>query len=305
MAIPTSRTKANAQIIITPDKCTGCGLCISVCKDNSLRLEKKKVKVNPEAVFGCYGCCHCMAICPTNAIKIAGRKVNEDAIIELPHKLNNATYEQLFSLLQHRRSIRNFVNKEIESGVIEKILNASLTAPMGIPPSDVHILIINGREKTRAFTSDFSNYLKGLRLITSKPALLLMRLFSGKAIYELFNGFIAPLFDVYTSEFDKGKNYITYDAPLLMYFYGSPYSDPADPIIAATYAMIAAESLGLGTCMLGAIHPFIQNGKKADEFRIKHKIKHKSKEGLFLAIGYPAVKYNKGIRRTFASIDYI
>ncbi|MFZ4465107.1 MAG: nitroreductase, partial [Bacteroidales bacterium] len=47
-----------------------------------------------------------------------------------------------------------------------------------------------------------------------------------------------------------------------LYFYGSPYADPADPLIAATYAMIAGESLCLGTCMIGAVHPFIQNGSK-------------------------------------------
>jgi nitroreductase len=67
--------------------------------------------------------------------------------------------------------------------------------------------------------------------------------------------------------------------------------------------MIAGEALGLGTCMLGAIHPFIQNGKKAKRFREKHNIKCKSKEGLFIAFGYPLVKYKKGINRTFASIQ--
>jgi nitroreductase len=57
--------------------------------------------------------------------------------------------------------------------------------------------------------------------------------------------------------------------------------DVADPIVAATYAMIAAESLGLGTCMLGAKHPLIQNGKAAQKFREKHGIRYKSREGLF------------------------
>ena len=89
-----------------------------------------------------------------------------------------------------------------------------------------------------------------------------------------------------------------------MYFYGSPYCDPADPIIAATYAMIAAETLGLGTCMLGAVHPFIQNGRKAKNFRENHNIKCKSKEGLFVAFGYHKSNYKKRIGRTFASIEF-
>jgi nitroreductase len=100
----------------------------------------------------------------------------------------------------------------------------------------------------------------------------------------------------------KGVDLVTYDAPLAMYFYGSPYCDPADPIIAATYAMIAGESLGLGTCMLGGIHPMIQSGEKAKKFREKHGIKFPSREGVFVIMGYPKVKYAKGIHRTFASV---
>lgn len=98
-----------------------------------------------------------------------------------------------------------------------------------------------------------------------------------------------------------GINLVNYDAPLAMYFYGSPYTDPADPIVAATTAMYAAESLGLGTCMLGGVHPLLQNGKKAQRFREKHGIKYASREGLIVIFGYPAVNYRKGIKRTFAS----
>ena len=127
-------------------------------------------------------------------------------------------------------------------------------------------------------------------------------LFRSKANDELFRGFVKPLFSLYPDNMKNGINVVTYDAPLCMYFYGSPYTDPADPIVAATAAMYAAESLGLGTCMLGAIHPLIQNGKKARAFREKYNIKYTSREGLFLAIGYPAVKYKKGIKRTFASV---
>ncbi len=100
---------------------------------------------------------------------------------------------------------------------------------------------------------------------------------------------------------EKGKNVVTYYAPLVMYFYGSPWCDPADPIIAATVAMYAGESLGLGTCMLGAVHPFLQNSG-ARRLREKYGIRYKSREGLLVIFGYPVFRYHKGIRRTFASV---
>ncbi|MDQ7817693.1 MAG: nitroreductase family protein [Melioribacteraceae bacterium] len=305
MAIPTSRTNEVAEIIIDKELCNGCGLCVTVCKDFSLIIENNKVIKSNEPLFGCLACGHCMAICPTGAITINGRTLTPNDLFDIPAKDSIGSYEQILALFQHRRSIREFKDKNVEPEILEKILTAAKTCPMGLPPSDVNVLVLNGKEKTRAFAKDFSGYLKSLRFMTNKFFLALMRPFWGKENDELFRNFIDPLFYAYIDEMDKGNNHILYDAPLAMYFYGSPYSDPADPVIAATYAMIAAESLGLGTCMIGGIHPFIQSGKRAKKFRETHGIKFKSKEGLFLIIGYPAVKYQKGINRSFASIEMI
>lgn len=305
MAIPTSRTKEAANIFIDDELCNGCGLCVTVCKDFGLVLKNKKVIKADNPLFGCLACGHCMAICPTSAITIEGRTLSPDDLFDLPQKEDISSYEQILALFQHRRSIREFKDKNVEPDLIKKILAAAQTCPMGLPPSDVNALVLNGKEATRAFAKDFSNYLKSMRYMTSKIFLVLMRPFWGKENDELFRNFIDPLFYAYIDEMDKGNNHILYDAPLAIYFYGSPYSDPADPVIAATYAMIAAESLGFGTCMIGGIHPFIQSGKRAKKFREAHGIKFKSKEGLFVIIGHPAVKYQKGINRTFASIERI
>ena len=103
----------------------------------------------------------------------------------------------------------------------------------------------------------------------------------------------------------KGRDYVTYDAPAAIYFYGTSYADTADPVIPATYAMLAAESLGLGTCLIGGVHPFIQQGKAAKKFRKKVGIRHKSREGLILLMGYPKLKFRKGIERSFARVDFL
>lgn len=304
MAIPTTRTNSEGKIKIFDNLCNGCGLCINVCKDFSICMVNGKVSLSDKAIFGCIACGHCMAICPSNAIEITGREISTNDIFELTN-MAVLSYENLLNLLQKRRSIREFKDKKVESEYIDKILSAAQTAPMGLPPTDVNVLIIEGKEKNRKFAQDYSEFLKNYKFMTNQYFISMMRLFWGKETSEMFKGFIKPLYRIYTEEIEKGSNLINYDAPLSMYFYGSPYADPADPLIAATYAMIAAESLGLGTCMLGAIHPFLQNGKKAERFRKEHNIKFKSKEGIFIIFGHPAVKYKSGINRTFASISYL
>lgn len=304
MAIPTTRTKENATISIDTERCTGCGKCILVCKDFNFRLENDKASISNTPVFGCIGCGHCMAICPADAIEITGREISKADLFGLPSIKETANFEQLIALFRRRRSVREFQEQEISPEIIEKILGAASTAPMGLPPSDVNVLILDSKAKNRQFAADFCNYLNEMKWFVSGWFLTLMKPFWGKANDEMFNGFVKPLFDVYIKSMQAGINLVNYDAPLALYFYGSPYTDPADPIVAATAAMYAGESLGLGTCMLGGIHPLIQNGKKAKVFREKHGIQYPSREGLFVIFGYPAVHYKKGIRRTFASVTH-
>jgi hypothetical protein len=175
---------------------------------------------------------------------------------------------------------------------------------MGYPPSDINVLIFDTKEKNRKFAEDFCEYIKGLKWLVSDWFLLLMRPFWGKINDELFRKFVKPVFEIYVGKMKKGVNVLNYDAPLAMYFYASPYVDPADPLIAATTAMYAAEALGLGTCLLGGIHPFFQYGGKSKKFRAKYGIKYKSQEGIFVIFGYPAVQYQKGLIRSFASVNY-
>lgn len=304
MAIPTTRTKEAGHIAIDPEKCTGCGLCAKACKDFSIVMRGGKAALSDAPCFGCIGCGHCMAICPHDAITVTGRTLSPADLFNLPERSRTATHEQVHALLQRRRSIREFTAEPVSRELADSILETARTSPMGLPPSDVHVLVLDSHEKVHAFAQDFCTYLEGMKWFFSDWFLQLMRPFWGKSTDELLRGFAQPLFRVYTENMRQGINLVNYDAPLAMYFYGSPYCDPADPVVAATYAMLAGEALGLGTCMLGGVHPLIQNGRKARRFRERHNIRHKSQEGLFVIFGHPDIRYARGIRRSFAAVDW-
>ncbi|MFH0784689.1 MAG: nitroreductase family protein [Pseudomonadota bacterium] len=304
MAIPTSRTHEAAKAHFLPELCNGCGLCVQVCKDFSIAIVDGKAQATDTSIFGCIGCGHCMAICPQEAITVTGRCLSPDDLTEMPARGDAADYRSLMNLLQRRRSIREFKDKVVEPELIDKVLEAVRTAPMGLPPSDVHVLVFDNREKVRKFSQDFCTYLEGLKWLVSRWFLALMRPFWGKANDQLFRDFVRPLIFSYTGAMARGQDLVTYDAPVALYFYGTPLCDPADPIVAATYVMLAAESLGLGTCMLGGMHPLIQNGRAARRFREQQGIRHASREGLMVIMGYPRVVYQKGIRRSLAAVDH-
>ncbi len=304
MSVPNTRTEEAAIVTIDLQKCNGCGKCIAVCKDFEFELIEGKASLTKQPLFGCIACGHCMAICPEGAIQVTGRCLSPEDLFQLHDKKTMLGYDELLTLLQSRRSLREFRDKPVPRDLIDKVISVAATAPMGIPPSDVNLLVLDSKEKVRQFSIDFCMLLGKNRWLVSGWFMVLMRLFHDRKEADFFKKFMRPLFDVYIGNMNKGIDMVTYDAPLAIYFYGSPYCDPADPIIAATYAMLAAESLGLGTCMLGAIHPFLQSGFGVKEFKSKYGIRYKSREGLVLIIGYPKVKYTKGVKRTFANVDF-
>lgn len=301
MSIPTSRTNENAILTIDQNKCNLCGACVDVCKDFSLYIKDDKLLVSDSPLFGCMACGQCAAVCPTGAIIVNGRTLSPDDFIKQPLKNERADYVSLLNLLVSRRSIRDYKDKEIPEEYIKQILEAAVTAPMGLPPSDVGVLIFRGKDKVRAFSFDFIDELKKMKKFFSPFMSALMRPFISKADYELTKNFITPLINFFGKSKESQKNYLLYDAPLAVYFYNSGYADPADPYIAATYAMLATHSLGLGTCMIGSIAPFLKHMKGIKK---KYNIPPASKDGLFLIFGFPKYKYQKAIKRSFAKIEY-
>ncbi len=150
MSLITNRTSKNATVKINYSQCNHCGLCVNVCKDLTLIIKDEKVIINSKPLFGCIGCGQCVAICPNDAISLNGRTLTMEDFIDLPRKRRQEQIIQnLYSLLLSRRSVRDFKDKEIPVEIINKILECSSTAPMGIPPSDVEVLVLNGKDKVK------------------------------------------------------------------------------------------------------------------------------------------------------------
>lgn len=301
MAIKTGREDGVAQVSVDRSRCTDCGLCAEICKGAPLRMEDGRLVIDQGRFFGCIGCGHCMSVCPQDCIKIAGRDMGYEDIISLPARGDRANYDQLLALMLSRRSIRNFKSQEVEPELIEKIVAAVATAPMGLPPSDVEILVLDSRPKVQEFAGDIIAQAKNSRWLFSPLATRVLRVFLGREYAESVETFIRPAVDIFVEERAKGEDYLLYDAPLAMYFHCSPYADPADPLIAATYAMLAAESLGLGSCMIGTPAYFIKYSRKLKE---KYGLPLKNQPGIVVIFGYPRIRFAKAIKRRLAKVTY-
>jgi nitroreductase/NAD-dependent dihydropyrimidine dehydrogenase PreA subunit len=281
--------------------CTGCGICVDNCPDQVLSMQNGKAVGGKGEFIGCFACGQCIAVCPSGAIAVEGRGMERGDKIELPPLEHRATADQLESLLIARRSIRRFKDKEVPREIVDRILAMTATAPVGIPPSNIGVLVFHGREKVRQFTADAGQSFKKMAKMMNPFIMALMRLKMKKADYQSMRDFIVPLLKYLSDGHELGHDYFTYNAPAALLFHYGPTDDVAEVHIAATYAMLAVESLGLGSCMLGSSIAFNFDKK----LKQKYGIPAENKIGLALPFGYPAVSYHSAIKRRLASVRFV
>lgn len=289
------------ELLLDKEKCAKCGTCIEVCS-SYLKLDEEGFPSanNPEeSLFGCIQCGNCMMICPKDAIEIKGEDIDKEHLRD--KSSNIASYDSLNSLFLKRRSIRNYKNQEISTEIFDKIVQAAATAAVSIPPSEIKVLIINGKDKVQEFADDIVEAMKGFVKIMNPISLWLLKIFTGKTNQKMFKEFILPLCKETIKGREDGIDHLFYNAPAVMVFYSTELSDKEDQLIAATHATLAAEALGLGTCFIGSVGALLQNNKK---MRKKYGIQPTDKAGTGFTIGYPDIKFHKDFQRNFKEVRY-
>lgn len=287
------------ELIIDSQKCTNCGSCVEVCPGKYLISQDNKIHANENSPFGCIQCGHCMMNCPTGSIIIRGEGISENDIITLNEQLPD--FGAVNSLLIKRRSIRKFKNQEISPESIDKILQAAATAPISVPPSEVKVLVINGFDKVQEFADDLVTGYAQVQKIFNPFVLKLFKPLIGEVQYKMFKDFVLPLAKVTVDARKEGKDILFFNAPAVIVFYGTEWTDKEDQYLAIANATIAAESMGLGTCIIGSVGPLLQKDKKLKE---KYGILKNEKPTMAFVLGYPDIKFKKGIQRKFKDIKY-
>ena len=258
------------------------------------------MRVHPESMFGCIACGHCMMVCPTDSVRVSGRGISPSDLAPLAPLEERANGKALANLMQARRSVRRFKEEEPAPELLRRMVAMAASGPMGIPPWDVGCVVVRGREQVRALAGEIITGYAGFLKIFKPWLLALLRPFMKRAIYEQMSGFIVPLAKSYVEGRRQGRDLLFYDAPAVILFHHSPYVDASEAMIACTYAMLAAESLGLGTTMIGAAAPIILRHRKLCE---RLGIPQGNKPAIALIVGYPAVQFRRGVIRHLSSVS--
>ncbi len=123
------------------EKCISCGGCAADCPALIIDMQDGYPLIRPENEKLCYRCQHCLAICPTAAISILGRDPQESLPLEgmLPQP------EQLATLIRGRRSVRRYLDENLEPQLIEELLQTAWHGPSGHNSREVNFFVVEDR----------------------------------------------------------------------------------------------------------------------------------------------------------------
>ncbi len=302
MPVMHSLYREAGEAHIDPEACTHCGICARTCPADALRMDEGIPRVHEDSAHGCVACAHCMMVCPEEAITVTGRGLSSSDMVPLPAEEEKAGADALAALMQGRRSVRRFKDQEVAPELLERIVEMAATAPMNVPPWDVGCVTVRGREEVQRLTTTVVQGYEGFLSLFKPWLLMLARPFIGKTRYDMFAHFVRPLAEVYVGGYREGRDLVHFDAPALLIFHHSPYAESTDAMIACTYAMLAAESLGLGTTMIGGSPPILQRDKALCQ---RLGIPDGNTPSIVLILGYPAMRFLRGVRRHFSSVSTV
>lgn len=261
-------------------------------------MREGRAEVDPTGPFGCVACGHCAAVCPEQAIRVTGRGLTPEDRLPLPPASARATADSLEALLLARRSLRRYEDRPVDRALLDRLLAMAATAPMGFPPSAVGVVAVHGRDRVRALADDVRAGLRSWLFLGTPAGSIVLKLMMDRKSAHLMRTYVLPAARLILEAHETGRDALFYGAPCVLLFH-YPTRDTIDPAIACSYASLAAESLGLGSCMIGMVAPALRGNR----VRRAWGIPAGNVPSIALALGYPAIRFSGAIRRRFASVE--
>ena len=231
------------ELKINEELCVGCMLCANNCPSKVI-LNKGKAFIKTATT--CLDCDQCYALCPTGAIT----RAHQPHLPNLPNVNENVSPELLLSLIQSKRSVRQYTQQAVEPFKLEKILEVGRISPTASNIQGTSFVVINDPEKLET--------LKLILLETAKQMSLNM-----KGRYKVI--FETMLDNYKTTGFDR----LFHNATSIIIFKGKPSLSPSltlDAGIAAGQMSLMGEALGLSSCFIGFLPMILQHSHQGREW---------------------------------------
>jgi nitroreductase/NAD-dependent dihydropyrimidine dehydrogenase PreA subunit len=279
--------------VIDAEKCNGCELCVKVCPSDTIRMQDGKARVTGDRSLQCG---HCAAVCPVDAVRV-------DAID--PHSLSFDNFDlkdrwlphgdfdtaHLVHLMASRRSCRNYTDQLVDRSILADLVKIGTTAPSSTNCQKWTFTVLPDRSAVNEFGQHIGLFFKKLNRLAEKRLICKALKLIGKPELEYYyREFYQSVKEGLKAYELHGRDLLFHGAPAVIVVATRPGGSGRmeDALLASQNVLLAAHSIGLGTCLIG----FAVEAMKYDT-TIQQFITIPAEETVcsVIAVGYPDERY--------------
>ena len=279
--------------IIDAQKCIGCELCVKVCPSDTISMQDGIARVTGDRSLQCG---HCMAVCPVDAVRVDAIDSHSLSFDNfdlknrwLPH--GDFDTDRLVQLMASRRSCRNYTDQLVDRSILEDLVKIGTTAPSSTNCQKWTFTLLADRSSVNGFGQRFGLFFKRLNRLAEKRLLRKgLKLIGKPALYDYYCQFYRSVKDGLAEYELHGRDLLFHGAPTVIIVATRPGGSCPfeDALLATQNILLAAHSMGLGTCLIGFAVDAIKNDSAMQNFLT---IPAEETVCSVIAIGYPQEKY--------------
>ncbi|MBU1564540.1 MAG: nitroreductase family protein [Proteobacteria bacterium] len=287
-----SKNIMQEQVIIDKQKCTGCGLCVTICP---YRVISATGEVVEHSGVACFLCDHCRAVCPQGAITTLGQSsllglttMEEKTEVVRPGTSNGP---ELVALMRSRRSCRQYQEKAVPLAMLLDLVKIGTTAPSGTNSQGWNFVILPSRRDILTLGDRVSDYYRKLNRMAANALLRgLVKIFGGDSLGRYYRNYFDSVSEALRQWEEEGTDRLFHGAVAAILVTGKKTAScPAeDALLATQNILLAAHAMGLGSCLIGFA---VEAMRRNRAMRQKMEVPEDEEIYSVIALGFPAIAY--------------